>query len=71
MATVEDLTRPFEAFEDRFVGSSAGTAKGFAANTPPRVAVVLPLVKSLRIIVLLPLGFLSRASTVLCLASYK
>ena len=67
MATVDDLTRPLG---DRFAGCNAGIAKGCAAIVPPRVAELLPLVKSLRIIVLLPLGFLSRASTVLCLASY-
>ena len=39
------------------------------AVAPPGVATLL-LVISLRIIVLLPLGFLSRASTVLRLTSY-
>jgi hypothetical protein len=67
MATVEDLTRPLG---DRFAGCSAGIAKGCAAIVPPRVVETLPLVKSLRIIVLLPLGFLSRASIVICLASF-
>lgn len=39
------------------------------AVAPPGVARTLLLVKLLRIIVLLPLGFLSRASTVLSLTS--
>jgi len=67
MATVDDLTRPLE---DRFAGCSAGMPSGCTAVVPPWAIVLLPLVKSLRIIVLLPLGFLSRASNLVCLASY-
>lgn len=55
-------------FEGRFV-VLAGTSRGRTAADPPGIVRgVLPLVKSLRIIVLLPLGFLSRASTVLSLS---
>lgn len=45
-----------------------GACTGRATADPPWVVRRLPLVTSLRIIVLLPLGFLSRASTVLSLA---
>ena len=64
IATVDDLIRPFA---DRLVVGLAGISKGRAAVTPPGVARTLLLVKSLRIIVLLPLGFLTRASTVVSL----
>lgn len=56
-------------FEGRFlVAGRTGASNGRTAVAPPWIAFALPLVKSLRIIVLLPLGFLSRASTVLSLS---
>lgn len=55
---------------DRFVvGLADAPIAGRTAAAPPWVVVTLPLVIVLRIIVLLPLGFLSRASTVLSLTS--
>ncbi len=55
-------------FEDRVLIGFTGACTGRATANPPWVVRRLPLVTSLRIIVLLPLGFLSRASTVLSLA---
>ena len=66
IATVDDLIRPLAG---RLVVGRAGASTVRTTAAPPCVARTLLLVNSLRIIVLLPLGFLSRASTVISLSS--
>jgi len=57
-------------FDGRRVLGFAGTSNGRTTAAPPRATRMPPLVTSLRIIVLLPLEFPTRASTVISLTSW-